>query len=89
MPLSQQHLIRRAARCRSLTQTHLLEREGHLMAEYLPIYKPGQAITLKASATITGGRVVAVSGSAPSPRLALTASPGSASPPTTPRPTTT
>lgn len=33
------------------------------MAEYLPIYKPGQAITLKASATITGRQVVAVSGS--------------------------
>ena len=33
------------------------------MAEYLPIFKPGQAITLKASGAITGGRVVAVSGS--------------------------
>lgn len=33
------------------------------MAEYLPVYKPGQAVTLKASATITGGQVVAVSGS--------------------------
>lgn len=33
------------------------------MAEYLPIFKPGQAITLKASATITGGQLVAVSGS--------------------------
>lgn len=33
------------------------------MAEYLPIYKPGQAITLKASASITGRQVVAVSGS--------------------------
>lgn len=32
------------------------------MAEYLPLYKPGQAITLKASATIVGGRVVAISG---------------------------
>lgn len=32
------------------------------MAEYLPIYKPGQALTLKASGTITGGQVVAVSG---------------------------
>lgn len=32
------------------------------MAEYLPIYKPGQALTLKASATITGGQLVAVSG---------------------------
>ncbi len=31
--------------------------------EYLPLYKPGQAITLKASAGITGGRLVAVSGS--------------------------
>lgn len=33
------------------------------MAEYLPIYKPGQALTLKASAAITGGQLVAVSGS--------------------------
>lgn len=33
------------------------------MAAYLPIYKPGQAITLKASAAITGRQVVAVSGS--------------------------
>ena len=32
------------------------------MAEYLPVYKPGQAITLKASASITGGQLVAVSG---------------------------
>lgn len=32
------------------------------MAEYLPIYKPGQAITLKASAAITGGQVVEVTG---------------------------
>ncbi|MDQ3484624.1 MAG: DUF2190 family protein [Actinomycetota bacterium] len=32
------------------------------MAEYLPIFKPGQAVTLKASAAITGGQVVAVSG---------------------------
>lgn len=32
------------------------------MAEYLPSHKPGQAITLKASGAITGGRVVAVSG---------------------------
>jgi len=32
------------------------------MAEYLPVYKPGQALTLKASATITAGQVVAVSG---------------------------
>jgi hypothetical protein len=32
------------------------------MAEYLPIYKPGQALTLKASAGITGGALVAVSG---------------------------
>lgn len=32
------------------------------MAEYLPIYKPGQALTLKASGTITGRQVVAVSG---------------------------
>lgn len=33
------------------------------MAEYLPIYTPGQAITLKASAAITGGQLVEVSGS--------------------------
>jgi len=33
------------------------------MAEYLPIFKPGQAVTLKASAEITGGQVVAVTGS--------------------------
>jgi hypothetical protein len=33
------------------------------MAEYLPIYKPGQALTLKASAAIVGGQLVAVSGS--------------------------
>lgn len=33
------------------------------MAEYLPIYKPGQAITLRASAAITGGQLVEVSGS--------------------------
>lgn len=33
------------------------------MAEYVPIFKPGQAITLKASATITAGQLVAVSGS--------------------------
>lgn len=32
------------------------------MSEYLPIYKPGQAVTLKASAAITGGQVVAVTG---------------------------
>lgn len=32
------------------------------MAEYLPVYKPGQALTLKASATITAGQLVAVSG---------------------------
>lgn len=33
------------------------------MAEYLPTYKPGQAVTLKASAAITGGQLVAISGS--------------------------
>lgn len=33
------------------------------MAEKLPIYKPGQALTSQASATITGGQLVAVSGS--------------------------
>jgi hypothetical protein len=32
------------------------------MAEYIPIYKPGQALTLKASATVTAGQVVAISG---------------------------
>lgn len=32
------------------------------MAEYLPIYKPGQALTLKASAAVTAGQVVAISG---------------------------
>lgn len=30
--------------------------------EYLPVFKPGQAVTLKASAAITGGQVVAVTG---------------------------
>ncbi len=33
------------------------------MAEYLPIFKPGQAITLSASAAITGGQLVSVTGS--------------------------
>lgn len=33
------------------------------MAEYVPLYMPGVAITRQASATITGGQVVAVSGS--------------------------
>jgi len=32
------------------------------MTEYVPVFKPGQAITLTASATITAGQVVAVSG---------------------------
>lgn len=32
------------------------------MPEYLPVFKPGQAITLKASATITGGQLVEVTG---------------------------
>lgn len=32
------------------------------MAEYLPVFKPGQAITLKASATITAGQLVEVTG---------------------------
>lgn len=32
------------------------------MAEYLPKFKPGQAITYKASAAITAGQVVAVTG---------------------------
>lgn len=30
--------------------------------EYLPVFKPGQAITLKASATVVGGQIVAVTG---------------------------
>lgn len=33
------------------------------MAEYLPTFKPGQAVTLKASAAITGGQLVEVTGS--------------------------
>lgn len=33
------------------------------MAEYLPVFIPGQAVTLKASAAITGGQLVAVTGS--------------------------
>lgn len=33
------------------------------MADYLPRFKPGQAITSQASAAITGGRAVAISGS--------------------------
>ena len=32
------------------------------MAEYLPVYNPGQAVPLTASATITGGQLVEVSG---------------------------
>lgn len=32
------------------------------MAEYLPVKNPGQALPLAASATITGGQLVAVSG---------------------------
>ena len=32
------------------------------MAEYLPVYKPGQAITLKASAAVTGGQLVEITG---------------------------
>jgi hypothetical protein len=32
------------------------------MAEYLPLYKPGESITCTASATITAGQLVAVSG---------------------------
>jgi hypothetical protein len=59
------------------------------MAEYIPIYKPGQAITLKASASITGKQVVAVSGSGPSPLRAPRPPPSSASPASTPRRTTT
>lgn len=33
------------------------------MADYIPRFKPGEAITQTASAAITGGRLVAVSGS--------------------------
>jgi hypothetical protein len=33
------------------------------MAEYAPLHKPGQAFTRSASATITGGQLVMVSGS--------------------------
>ncbi|WP_067428337.1 capsid cement protein [Nocardioides jensenii] len=33
------------------------------MADYLPLYKPGQAITSQASADIAGGQAVQVSGS--------------------------
>jgi hypothetical protein len=33
------------------------------MAEYLPLHKPGQAITRSASATITAGQLVIVTGS--------------------------
>lgn len=33
------------------------------MAEYQPLYKPGQATTRAASGTITGGQLVIVSGS--------------------------
>lgn len=33
------------------------------MAEYLPLYTPGQAITRAASAAIVGGQLVVVSGS--------------------------
>jgi hypothetical protein len=32
------------------------------MAEYLPLHKPGEAITRTASATITAGQLVSVSG---------------------------
>ena len=32
------------------------------MAEYLPIHTPGQSMTSTASATITGGQVLVVSG---------------------------
>jgi Uncharacterized conserved protein (DUF2190) len=33
------------------------------MADYLPLFKPGQAITKQASAAVTGGQPVYVSGS--------------------------
>ncbi len=32
------------------------------MADYLPKFKPGQAVTFTASADITGGRLVAITG---------------------------
>lgn len=32
------------------------------MAEYVPLFKPGQAVTRQASAAITGGQLVRVSG---------------------------
>lgn len=32
------------------------------MAEYLPLYTPGQALTLKASAAVAGGQVLEVTG---------------------------
>lgn len=32
------------------------------MGDYLPLYKPGQSITRQASAAITGGQLVVVSG---------------------------
>lgn len=32
------------------------------MAEYLPVFKPGQAFTLKASAAVNGGQLVEVTG---------------------------
>src|SRR5690625_1416547 len=32
------------------------------MADYVPVYKPGQALTLKASAAINGGQIVEVTG---------------------------
>lgn len=32
------------------------------MADYLPKFKPGQAVTFKASAAVTGGREVVVTG---------------------------
>lgn len=32
------------------------------MSEYIPITKPGQAETVKLSGTVTGGRLIAVSG---------------------------
>lgn len=33
------------------------------MSDYLPLFKPGQAVTSQASAAIIGGKMVAVSGS--------------------------
>lgn len=45
------------------------------MADYLPLYAPGRAITRSASAAVTGGQLLAVSGSGTvAPTSAATAS---------------